>query len=112
MHSNIEEKCPQKESLSHAKNQWDTFSEKPSKVILKPKTEGSVMSPLEKTVLEVLIQYKKDFKIQTTEKEGDFRVSPLVKTSPSIAGGAGSILVGELRSHVPHWQEKKQKPKT
>ena len=70
------------------------------------------MSPLEKTVLEVLIQYKKDFKIQTTEKEGDFCVSPLVKTSPSIAGGAGSILVGELRSHVPHWQEKKQKPKT
>ena len=74
MHSNIEEKCPPKESLFHAKNQRDTFSEKSSKVILKPKTEGSVMSPLEKTVLEVLIQYEKDFKVQTAEKEGDFHV--------------------------------------
>ena len=46
MHSNTEEKCPQKESLSHSKSQWDTYSEKPRKGILKPKTEGSVMASI------------------------------------------------------------------
>ena len=71
---NLQDTEKYKVSLSHAKNQRDTFSEKSSKVILKPKTEGSVMSPLEKTVLEVLIQYEKDFKVQTAEKEGDFHV--------------------------------------
>ena len=34
-------------------------------------------------------------------QEGDFLSGPAVKTSPSNAGGVGSIPGRELRSHIP-----------
>ena len=41
-------------------------------------------------------------------KQGrEFPDSPVVKTSPSNAGGSGSILVRELRSHMPRGQKTK-----
>ena len=38
---------------------------------------------------------------------GDFLGGPVVKTSPSNAGGEGSIPGRELRSHMPHGQKTK-----
>ena len=37
----------------------------------------------------------------------DFRGGPVVKTSPSNAGGEVRSLVGEPRSHMPHGQKTK-----
>ena len=41
--------------------------------------------------------------------EGDFSGSPVVKTSPSNAGGIGQFLVRELRSHMPQGVAKRNK---
>ena len=39
---------------------------------------------------------------------GDFPGGPVIKTSPSNAGGAVRFLAGELRSHMPPGQKKDQ----
>ena len=39
----------------------------------------------------------------------DIPNGPVVKISPSSAGGVGSILVGELRSYMPYGQKTKHK---
>ena len=36
----------------------------------------------------------------------DLPGGPVVKTLPSSTEGAGSVLVGELRSYMPHGQKK------
>ena len=45
-------------------------------------------------------------------KNRDFPGSPVIKTSPSNAVGAGSSLVRQLRSHMPPGQKPKQKTET
>ena len=52
--------------------------------------------------------YVSRYNLHIINKLGDFPGSPVVKTSPSNAGGAGLIPDWELRSHTPCGENKNQ----